>query len=259
MQCRCNPHLGVFAQVVFEELPGEVDPTPLFIARVYNVPKMKMQERHLTWDELEGSPSQFLQDALKIFQDKYVSEEEGEEEEEAEEEEEEAAGAEEDESDSGSSRSSASRSSRRSLTPPLRPTSRLSTVTPLLSSDDEADVEPDRRQPSRVKHIDFVQIGNFELAAWYHSPYPDVYRTAKKLFVCQYCLKYCCEYKSLCHHMKECTRRRPPGKLIYTDGRHSVWEVDGKEHKLYCQCVSRQGRDTHVHVRPLAESWIALC
>jgi hypothetical protein len=116
--------------------------------------------------------------------------------------------------------------SRRSVTPPLPPTSRLhSNASPLsndLSSDDDADVEPDRRTPSKVKHIDHVQIGNYELAAWYHSPYPDIYRTAKKLFICQYCLKYCKEYKSLAAHTKECTMRKPPGKLIYEDGKNSV-------------------------------------
>lgn len=107
-----------------------------------------------------------------------------------------------------------------------------------ISSDDEADIEPDRRQPSKVKHIDYVQIGKYELTTWYHSPYPDPYRTAKKLFICEFCLKYCQEYKSLVAHMKECTMRHPPGKLIYHDGVNSVFEVNGAVNKLYCQCLA---------------------
>ncbi|GFY67815.1 hypothetical protein TNIN_90121 [Trichonephila inaurata madagascariensis] len=33
----------------------------------------------------------------------------------------------------------------------------------------------------------------------------------------------------------ECTWRQPPGKEIYRKGTLSVYEVDGKDHKLYCQ------------------------
>lgn len=31
----------------------------------------------------------------------------------------------------------------------------------------------------------------------------------------------------------ECTWRQPPGKEIYRRGTISVWEVDGKEHKVH--------------------------
>lgn len=33
----------------------------------------------------------------------------------------------------------------------------------------------------------------------------------------------------------ECTWRMPPGKEIYRKGTLSIWEVDGKDHKIYSQ------------------------
>ena len=33
----------------------------------------------------------------------------------------------------------------------------------------------------------------------------------------------------------ECTRREPPGKEIYRKGTLSIYEADGKEHKIYAQ------------------------
>ncbi len=34
-----------------------------------------------------------------------------------------------------------------------------------------------------------------------------------------------------------CLERQPPGKDIYRDGALSVYEVDGADHKVYCQCL----------------------
>lgn len=33
----------------------------------------------------------------------------------------------------------------------------------------------------------------------------------------------------------ECTHRQPVGKEIYRKGTLSIWEVDGREYKIYCQ------------------------
>ena len=38
-------------------------------------------------------------------------------------------------------------------------------------------------------------------------------------------------------HCTECTYRTPPGKEIYRKANLSIFEVDGKEFKLYCQCL----------------------
>lgn len=45
-------------------------------------------------------------------------------------------------------------------------------------------------QITKVKYVDKIQIGNFEIDAWYFSPFPDDYGKQPKLWICEYCLKY---------------------------------------------------------------------
>lgn len=82
-----------------------------------------------------------------------------------------------------------------------------------------------------------VQLGKYELDAWYKSPYPDGI-AADKLFVCEFCLKY---YTSAADVCRCCSgpgaRRRPPGREVYRQGRLRAFEVDGVEHQLYGQCL----------------------
>ena len=44
--------------------------------------------------------------------------------------------------------------------------------------------------PPKVKFIDKIRFGNYEIDTWYFSPYPEEYGKEPRLFVCQYCLKY---------------------------------------------------------------------
>jgi hypothetical protein len=47
-----------------------------------------------------------------------------------------------------------------------------------------------------------------------------------------------CFYDFYAFHLifqSECTWRMPPGKEIYRKGTLSIWEVDGKDHKIYSQ------------------------
>jgi hypothetical protein len=39
------------------------------------------------------------------------------------------------------------------------------------------------------------------------------------------------------YHATVCQVRQPPGKEIYRKGPLSVFEADGREHKMYCQVV----------------------
>jgi histone acetyltransferase MYST1 len=36
----------------------------------------------------------------------------------------------------------------------------------------------------------------------------------------------------LSHHKSYCKARKPPGKVIYANGKIKVYEVDGHEHKV---------------------------
>jgi hypothetical protein len=35
-----------------------------------------------------------------------------------------------------------------------------------------------------------IEIGAFEVEAWYSAPYPEEYAGLSKLFLCEFCLKY---------------------------------------------------------------------
>lgn len=41
-----------------------------------------------------------------------------------------------------------------------------------------------------VTGIQSVQFGNFEIDAWYVSPYPEEYSRNRVIYICEFCLKY---------------------------------------------------------------------
>lgn len=56
-------------------------------------------------------------------------------------------------------------------------------------------------QITKVKYVDKIQIGNFEIDAWYFSPFPEDYGKQPKLWICEYCLKYMKYEKTFRHHL----------------------------------------------------------
>ncbi|XP_074647511.1 histone acetyltransferase KAT8-like [Tubulanus polymorphus] len=98
-----------------------------------------------------------------------------------------------------------------------------------------AALEKEHEAITKVKYIDKIQIGKYEIDAWYFSPYPEEYGKQSKLWICEYCLKYMRLEKSFRYHQSQCTWRHPPGKEIYRRGTLSLYEVDGKDSKIYCQ------------------------
>uniref|UniRef100_T1J7N6 Histone acetyltransferase n=1 Tax=Strigamia maritima TaxID=126957 RepID=T1J7N6_STRMM len=98
-----------------------------------------------------------------------------------------------------------------------------------------AALEKEHEAITKVKYVDRIQIGKYEIDAWYFSPFPEEYGRQSKLWICEFCLKYMKLEKTYRYHQGECTWRQPPGKEIYRKGTISVFEVDGKDHKIYCQ------------------------
>lgn len=98
-----------------------------------------------------------------------------------------------------------------------------------------AALEKEHEAITKVKYIDKIQIGKYEIDAWYFSPYPEEYGKQPKLWICEYCLKYMRLEKTYRYHQSQCTWRYPPGREIYRKGTISVFEVDGKDSKIYCQ------------------------
>eukprot|EP00242_Pyramimonas_sp_CCMP2087_P014883 CAMPEP_0198207764 /NCGR_PEP_ID=MMETSP1445-20131203/11191_1 /TAXON_ID=36898 /ORGANISM="Pyramimonas sp., Strain CCMP2087" /LENGTH=462 /DNA_ID=CAMNT_0043880909 /DNA_START=74 /DNA_END=1462 /DNA_ORIENTATION=- len=111
-------------------------------------------------------------------------------------------------------------------------------------------LEKEHDEKTKMKNIEVIEMGKWEVDTWYYAPYPEEYSNVKRMYICEYCLKYMKKEKTLSKHQATCTQRSPPGKLIYHDqGREiedanghttqstplSVFEVDGSIDKIYCQ------------------------
>jgi len=40
------------------------------------------------------------------------------------------------------------------------------------------------------RSLQVIEMGRFEVDTWYFSPYPDAFATQRKLYICEYTLKY---------------------------------------------------------------------
>jgi len=98
-----------------------------------------------------------------------------------------------------------------------------------------AELEKEHDEITKVKNIQSIVLGKYEIEAWYFSPYPEEYAGDDKMHVCEYCLKYMKKQKTLINHSFKCNMRSPPGREIYRDGDLTMFEIDGREHKIYCQ------------------------
>ena len=45
-------------------------------------------------------------------------------------------------------------------------------------------------QITKIKFVDKIQFGKYEIDAWYFSPFPEEYGKQCKLWICEYCIKY---------------------------------------------------------------------
>jgi len=100
-----------------------------------------------------------------------------------------------------------------------------------------AQLERDHEEKTRIKNIERIVMGEYEVDAWYFSEFPEEYSNLRRLYVCQYCLTYMKRLSTYKRHLATCSCREPPGKLIYREDDLCVYEMDGKEqtHKVYCQ------------------------
>lgn len=98
-----------------------------------------------------------------------------------------------------------------------------------------AKLEKEHEEITKVKNINAIILGKYMIETWYFSPYPEEYCGESKLRICEYCLKYMKKESTFRNHIEKCTRHCPPGKEIYRESDLSMFEIDGKEHKIYCQ------------------------
>ncbi|GMH35417.1 hypothetical protein BSKO_03285 [Bryopsis sp. KO-2023] len=88
---------------------------------------------------------------------------------------------------------------------------------------------------TKVKNVETIELGQFAMDTWYFSPLPEEYRDCKKLYFCEISLQFFRRRSSMLRHLKKLKVRHPPGDEIYRKGKVSMFEVDGRKHRIYCQ------------------------
>ncbi|KAH9983094.1 acyl-CoA N-acyltransferase [Russula compacta] len=82
-----------------------------------------------------------------------------------------------------------------------------------------------------------IRFGEYDIQTWYDAPFPEEYANILdgRLWICEFCLKYNKSRFGASRHGLKCKARHPPGDEIYRDGNLSIFEVDGRRNKIYCQ------------------------
>ncbi|KAI0058778.1 hypothetical protein BV25DRAFT_1890871 [Artomyces pyxidatus] len=90
--------------------------------------------------------------------------------------------------------------------------------------------------PSGLR-IRTIRFGQYDIQTWYDAPFPEEYANIPdgRLWICEFCLKYNKSRFGAARHCLKCKARHPPGDEIYRDGAVSIFEVDGRRNKIYCQ------------------------
>ncbi|CAG8453023.1 13376_t:CDS:2 [Ambispora leptoticha] len=83
--------------------------------------------------------------------------------------------------------------------------------------------------------IQKIRFGDWEIDTWFVAPYPEEYSLHEVLYICEFCLKYMKSQFVATRHKQKCPMRHPPGDEIYRDDQISIFEVDGRKNKIYCQ------------------------
>lgn len=86
-----------------------------------------------------------------------------------------------------------------------------------------------------VPKICRIMFNDYLIDTWYVAPYPEEYSQNPTLYICEFCMKYMKSHFIAGRHRLKCTARHPPGDEIYRDGNISIFEVDGRKNKMYCQ------------------------
>lgn len=90
-------------------------------------------------------------------------------------------------------------------------------------------------KPVTISQNKALKFGSYLIKIWYAAPYPEEYSQKPILYLCEYCFKYMSSRFVLDRHKLKCPIKVPPGDEIYRDKRFSIFEVDGRKNKIYCQ------------------------
>jgi len=94
---------------------------------------------------------------------------------------------------------------------------------------------------TRVKNLNDIVIGQYIMPTWYYSPFPEQYRSTKRLYFCDTCLAYFAHSSEVDRHRRKCTVKHPPGNEIYrsqeTNVMIAMFEVDGLKERVFCESL----------------------
>ncbi|ODV89327.1 hypothetical protein CANCADRAFT_138326 [Tortispora caseinolytica NRRL Y-17796] len=90
-------------------------------------------------------------------------------------------------------------------------------------------------ESARVRNIDKIQMGKFEVDPWYFSPYPVELTEEDLIYICEFCLCYFGNKHQFHRHMEKCNLLHPPGNEIYRDDYVSFFEIDGRRQRTWCR------------------------
>lgn len=99
----------------------------------------------------------------------------------------------------------------------------------------DAATQREHEAATRVKNINTVVLGKWEMQTWYYSPFPREYAGCATLFFCEYDLHFMKRREALQRYLKRCEIMHPPGDEIYRCDHISVFEVDGARARSFCQ------------------------
>ncbi|KAK5121432.1 hypothetical protein LTR85_005264 [Meristemomyces frigidus] len=88
---------------------------------------------------------------------------------------------------------------------------------------------------SRVRNLERIQMGRYEIEPWYFSPYPAEFTDCDLVYICEFCLCYFGGSTQFIRHRKKCTLLHPPGNEIYRDENVSFFEIDGRRQRTWCR------------------------
>ncbi|KAJ2499827.1 Histone acetyltransferase, partial [Coemansia sp. RSA 1694] len=86
---------------------------------------------------------------------------------------------------------------------------------------------------ARMKNLNIIEIGQFQVEPWYFSPYPLEYAYTPTLYICEFCLCFYANRTQYGRHRTKCTLQHPPGNEIYRKDEISFFEIDGRRQKTY--------------------------
>ncbi|CCK71312.1 NuA4 histone acetyltransferase complex catalytic subunit ESA1 KNAG_0G02560 [Huiozyma naganishii CBS 8797] len=88
---------------------------------------------------------------------------------------------------------------------------------------------------ARVRNLNTVVMGEYEIEPWYFSPYPVELTDEDRIFIDDFTLQYFGSEKQYERYRKKCTLRHPPGNEIYRDDYVSFFEIDGRKQRTWCR------------------------